>query len=274
MSSKRFWRPLFIYILAFLVLWNVVLPIAFRKKLQEILLTVQVPLWEVSAYLHQMQKISASQMLPKSELLHRIRELTRENEYLRRKLAENRDQADLTQRVLQLNGMDVSEEFQCLPARVLYRSTEAWAQRLLINRGSNDGIREGQGVICTKGIVGCIGKVTARMAFVELVTSANFRLLVRLEGEVEPCLLQSKAQKKGGRFSRKAVLVLSPEIDDEHCPKTVETAAIGHQFPNHVYVGQCVKIKQKDNRLIGVVRFGHYLDLLDEVGVLIPSLDL
>ena len=274
MSKKRFWRPLFLYILAFLVLWNVILPLVFRKKLREAFLTVQVPLWEVSAGLGAAQKRLALQTFSKSDLLHHVRELTCENEALRRKLAENADKADLAERVLQLNAMDVGEQFQCLPARVLYRSTEAWAQRLLINRGSNDGVQEGQGVVCTKGIVGRIGKVMSKTAFVELVTSANFRLLVRLEGEAEPCLLQSKALKNGKCSSGKAILSLAPDTDKKNCPCRVETVAVGHQFPDRFYVGQCVKIKQKDNQSFGVVRFGHYLDLLDEVGVLIPSLNL
>ena len=274
MSKKRFWRPLLLYILAFLVLWNVILPLSFRKKLREAFLTVQVPLWELSAGLGAAQKRLALQTFSKSELLHYVRELTRENEALRRKLAENADKVDLAERILQLNAMDVGEQFQCLPARVLYRSTEAWAQRLLINRGSNDGVREGQGVVCTKGVVGRIGKVTPKTAFVELVTSVNFRLLVRLEGEAEPCLLQSKALKNGKCSSGKATLLLAPDTDEKNFPRTVETVAVGHQFPEHFYVGQCVKIKQKDNQSFGVVRFGHYLDLLDEVGVLIPSLNL
>ena len=216
----------------------------------------------------------ALQTFSKSELLHYVRELTRENEALRRELAENADKADLAERVLRLNAMDVGEQFQCLPARVIYRSTEAWAQRLLINRGLNDGVREGQGVVCTQGVVGRIGKVTPKTAFVEFVTSANFRLLVRLEGEAEPCLLQSKPLKNGKCSSGKALLSVPPDTDEKNFPRRVETVAVGHQFPNHFYVGQCVKIKQKDNQSFGVVRFGHYLDLLDEVGVLIPSLNL
>ena len=67
---------------------------------------------------------------------------------------------------------------------------------------------------------------------------------------------------------------MAPDTDEKKFPRTVETVAVGHQFPEHFYVGQCVKIKQKDNQSFGVVRFGRYLDLLDEVGVLIPSLNL
>ena len=274
MSKKRFWRPLLLYILTFLVLWNVILPLAFRKKFHEAFLTVQVPLSEVSAVLQRMQKRLALQTFPKSELLRHIRELTRENDALRRKLAENAEKADLAERVLRLNAMDVGEAFHCLPARVIYRSTEVWAQQLLIDRGSNDGIREGQGVVCTQGVVGRIGKVSSKTAFVELVTSANFRLLVRLESEAEPCLLQSKPLKNGKCSSRKALLSLAPDTDEKNFPRMVETVAVGHQFPNHFYVGECVKMKKKDNQSFGVVRFGRYLDLLDEVGVLIPSLNL
>ena len=274
MSKKRFWRPLLLYILAFLVLWNILLPLAFRRKFREAFLTVQVPLWELSAGLGAAQKRLALQTFSKSELLHHIRELMRENEALRRKLAENADKADLAERILRLNAMDVGEQFQCLPARVIYRSTEARVQRLLINRGSNDGVREGQGVVCTKGVVGCIGKVMSKTAFVELVTSANFRLLVRLEGEAEPCLLQSKALENGKCSSGKATLSLAPDTDEKNCPRRVEAVAVGHQFPEHFYVGECVKVKRKGNQSVGTVRFGRYLDLLDEVGVLIPSLNL
>ena len=274
MPSKRFWRPLFLYIAAFLVVWYILLPLAFRKKFQELFLTAQVPLWELSSGLQQAQKAFLLQTFSKSELLHHMRELTRENEALRRKLAENRDQSELAQRILKLNTVDVGEEFRCLPARVLYRSTETWTQHIWIHRGSDDGVREGQGVICTEGIVGRITNVTAKTACVELVTSAHFRLLVKLEGEAEPCLLQSKIPKKGKPSSGKAVLSLAPDITSDRCPRMVETIAVGHQFPNHLYVGQCVKIKSKNNRTVGVVRFGRYLECLEEVGVLIPSLNL
>lgn len=274
MFRRKFFYSLFSYLVIFLVIWNVFLPLVFRKKLQAFFFSSQVPLWRVVSKMEEVQKAVALQTSSKSWWIEQGKEWMRENAYLKLQLARQQDQIELSNRVLQLHQMEVGENFQCLPARVLYRSYETWSQWLLINRGSKDGVCVGQGVLCTQGIVGRIQKVTEATATVELVTHPNFRLLVMVEGDPIPHLFKGELQKKTCEKPFHGILEDVSEAREKPYPRRIETTSVGHQFPDHIYVGDCVQANQKANRYVGIIQLGDYLKHLDVVGVLIPWTDL
>ena len=53
-------------------------------------------------------------------------------------------------------------------------------------------------------------------------------------------------------------------------PCSIKTLGLGDQFPEDVYIGSLVKIKEKNGNYQGTVRLGSYLNHLEEVSVLIP----
>ena len=271
---KKSWRALGFYVLIFLVVWCFIVPIVFKKRLKNALFYSQVPIFHLIDGVKNLQ-ISSSFLssYSKKDLLKNIRELIKENAYLKMKLSEQNDQIDFAQKILKLEKIPVGENFKLIAARVIHRSLETWSQYVIIDKGLKDGVKVGQGIICTAGIVGRIKEVKATTAIVELITNPTFKLLVKMESDGEYKILQGCAQNNG--FVRQNFLakLLGVKLEDDLlCPQRIETDYLGQQFPDHLYVGNLLGVKKEGNDYIGTVELGNYLFYLHEVGVLIPTL--
>ena len=271
---KKSWRSFCVWTFVFLVVWNFILPLSFKGKIQHCFFTAQVPMLKLCSGSQHFQESIALQGQSKQWWINKTRELISENAYLKLKLSETQDIVDLSKRVLEINKIDVGENFKCLPANVIYRSYEMWAQFLVIDKGARDGVCVGQGVICTGGVVGRISNVKDKVAFVELITSPNFRMLVHIEKDVTSYLFCGLTNKKGWRHVYKGQLLDMVASDILACPRRVETTHLGQQFPDHIYVGQLLEIKKKGSKYVGTVMVGDYVKWVREVGVLLPTLTL
>lgn len=265
---KKFFGRFIIGTVIFIFVWEFLLSLAFKRCLHTCFLSVQVPLHRIKTSLNQLQSRIALNIGSKDEWIQIVKELSQENAYLRLKLQEQVDQIDLSRRILELNKINVGENFKVNIARVIYRKYDTWNQFLIIDRGFKDGIEIGQGVICSGGIVGKIREVKSNIAFVELVTSASFRLLVKLEKDSAPYVLMGCAQTLNNNLI--ACLKGLEAANARSCPQQVETTALGQQFPNRMFIGQLMEVKSMNNEWLGTVQLGKYLHWLNEVCVLVP----
>ena len=69
--------------------------------------------------------------------------------------------------------------YKFYPAEVIYNSTQYSNNKILIDKGRIDGIKEGMGVISTNSIVGVIVKVSDHYSSIMPVLHSNFRLGVK-----------------------------------------------------------------------------------------------
>lgn len=269
---KFFIRPLFVYGVVFIVLYFVVIPVSVRRRLRHYFFLSQVPVLRGIEVLQSAQRKSALSAYSKSWWIEKSQKLLQENAYLKWQIQEQKDVQEMAQNILKLNQMKVGARFHCLPAHVIFRSLEAWSRYVIVNRGSEDGVRVGQGVLCTSGVVGRIREVQPRLAFVELISDPHFRMLVRLDGSTSPytfCGVEGMGETSVGQAK---ITNLLPE-DEGVGPRRVETSDLGQQFPNHIYVGQCVEVYHEGNQWVGHVQLGDYLRWLDDVGILIPTVE-
>ena len=65
-----------------------------------------------------------------------------------------------------------------LPAQVLYDSPDPFSRRIVIDRGSNHGIRPGLAVAAAKGLVGQVTRVQPLVSEVTLITHERMRIPV------------------------------------------------------------------------------------------------
>lgn len=270
---KKSWRAFSLYVLIFLVFWCFIIPISVKSRLQKCFFNSQVPIFYLGEKLKSWQISNALSLYSKKDLLENVRELIKENAYLKLKLSEQKDQVDLAQKILKIEKIAVGENFKLIAARVIHRSFETWNQWVVIDKGSKYGIKVGQGVVCTDGIVGRIKEVKDFSACVELITDPNFKILVKMESDEGTKILQGMAQEKSFiAQSFKAKLLGVKQEDDPLCPQNLETSSLGQQFPNHIYVGKLLDVKKEGSDYIGGVELGSYLENLHEVGILIPTL--
>ncbi len=98
-------------------------------------------------------------------LKERNQELTMENQILQEEKMEVRRLRSL------LGFQDISlREYQMVPARVIARSPNNWFRTIVIDKGSNSGIKKDMAVISPKGLVGRVASVSRDAAYIDLIT--------------------------------------------------------------------------------------------------------
>jgi rod shape-determining protein MreC len=110
-------------------------------------------------------------------------ELRAENDALRRELAEERGAARENRELRALVAMDERPTIQgqgAVGARVVVRSPTVWYSTVTIDKGSGDGVREGQPVINGAGLVGRVRRVSRGSAQVLLITDTESGIMARV----------------------------------------------------------------------------------------------
>ena len=272
---KKSLRPFFTYILIFSIVWIFVIPWSIKGFLRRAFFTAQIPIFKLSSCIEHQQISQGVGAYPKDFWINQTRELYKENAYLKLQLAEQKEASDLAQRILQLNKVPLGEHFKCLVARVIHRSIEMWYQMVVIDKGFRDGVRVGQGVFCGEGVVGRIKNVDKTTAIVELITCPEFKMIVKTENENVTHVLSGFVDRN--YFYHSGLRAKLSDVRKEDallCPQTVETSALGQQFPPHMFVGRLVNVEKDGNTTVGIVQLGEHLKYLSEVGVLIPPTEV
>lgn len=113
-----------------------------------------------------------------------VAELTRlraDNEALRKQVEEMAQDRARSEQLEHENQMLRSElglkersAYPMLSAEVISRSSENWYQTVIINQGSQDGVRQGMAVVNWQGLVGKIATTTPYSSTVQLLSDAGF----------------------------------------------------------------------------------------------------
>lgn len=116
-----------------------------------------------------------------------IASLTRENEALRREsieraqqLQEARQLAVENETLRRLLGLRERHIGNGMVAQVLYESRDRFSHKLVLDRGSNDGVTQGSPVIDEKGVVGQVTRVFAQSSEVTLLTDREQTIPVQV----------------------------------------------------------------------------------------------
>ncbi|MDR2377219.1 MAG: rod shape-determining protein MreC [Puniceicoccales bacterium] len=126
--------------------------------------------------------------------------LAQENEALRERcqyyahrLREQRGEKQVLERLASLLPLEIDERFHYVYAHIFRRNVQWWWNTVWIDKGRDDGIAEGCGVLSAYGVVGKVHRVFQNTALVELITSPRFRSVVHVEGDLRPILYEGQA---------------------------------------------------------------------------------
>ncbi len=163
-------------------------------------------------------------------------------------------------------------DYQYEVARVIRRDLSAWWQVLVIRKGYNYGIAEGQAVIFSGGVVGRIQSVGAYTATVELISSPHFRAAAQFEDDDRPVeyrggMNPSLAQATG------LVATVPADVDVSRMdPLRLTSSRLGGVFPDGLSIGLVYNLEPSSDGLFqtGRVSLDPRLKSLREVAVLIP----
>jgi len=124
-------------------------------------------------------------------------------------------------------------------AAVIGRDPSPFLHYVIINRGSNDGIRRGMPVVTNQGLVGRIDAVIADAARVQLITDPASTVNVRLQNAEEDATL-------GGSVSGDVALDFIPQDANVQAGDLVLTSGLGGGYPPDLIVGQVLNPRKRD----------------------------
>lgn len=127
-------------------------------------------------------------------------------------------------------------------ARVVADAGGAFVRSLLINSGTNRGIKKGQPVVTGEGLVGRVITVGDRSSRVLLITDLNSRIPVELEKNREQAVLA------GDNTNLPRVIHLAEKVS-VHVGERVITSGHAGVFPPGLPVGVVTSVKESDIRV-------------------------
>ena len=155
-------------------------------------------------------------------------------------LQENLAQADILYTLLDFARNNPDHEYEA--ATVIGREISPYLQYIIIDKGSNNGIRYGMPVVTQQGLVGRIDAVISDAARVQLITDAGSVVNVRLktanvEGQVS------------GSITGEVSLDMVPVESQVDIGEVILTSGLGGTYPPNIFVGQVLSMQSRQNAL-------------------------
>ncbi len=127
-------------------------------------------------------------------------------------------------------------------ATVIGRDPSPFLKYVLINIGSNDGVRPGMPVVTDKGLVGRIDAVIAQAARVQLITDSASVVNVRLQNAATNAILR-------GSLGGSLMLDMIAQDVNVQVGDVVLTSGLGGTYPPNLLVGQVTGVRKLDYEL-------------------------
>ena len=177
-------------------------------------------------------------------------ELAAENEELKKQVAElqnyiiqlqqNLNEADILYALLGFARSSPDEQY--VPAKVIGKDPSPFLKYILINQGSDQGIRSGMPVVTNKGLVGRIEAVTASAARVKLITDSTSMINAVVTDVDAECMVQ------GSITGDVTIEMVSQDVKLEP-GQIVQTSGLGGDFPADFIIGQVLNVNQINNEI-------------------------
>jgi rod shape-determining protein MreC len=129
-------------------------------------------------------------------------------------------------------------ENQYLTATVIGRDTNPFLHYIIINRGSDHGLRRGMPVVTHQGLVGRIAAVTAGAARVQLITDPGNTVNVLIQPSQAEAVLT-------GSVTGEISLGWIPQEADVQPGNLVLTSGLGGNYPPNILIGQVSAGRQR-----------------------------
>ncbi|MCZ6692920.1 MAG: rod shape-determining protein MreC [Bacteroidetes bacterium] len=179
--------------------------------------------------------INATNYLSEYLSLRKVnQELSQENAILRNQLLRN---PSVTTGSTSIDST-LSTEFEYIPAKVINNSTRRFKNYLTLNKGSNDGVEPGMGVIGIHGIVGVVKSSSNHFATIISLLHGNMLVSSKIESSNTLC-----TTKWDGVNPLRANLLYVPRHIELNIGDTVSTSGYNAIFPEKILIGTISQVK-------------------------------
>lgn len=154
----------------------------------------------------------------------------------------------------QLNELRISSnEYEMVASTVIYRPSDVFLNRIVLDIGSDDGVFEDAAVITPKGLIGKIESTTANQSIVRLLTTQNQTNRVAVKIQVSPSVTAEAILVRYNADKRAFELTLLDTNTTINVGNTVITSGLGGVFPAGLLVGEVSEVVEQPNSLAVLV---------------------
>ncbi len=169
------------------------------------------------------------------------KKLKEQNRQLRE---ENSHDAELASENEQLRALldykKATPQFNFIAARVIARNPATWINNIVINRGSDDGIKENMPVITPKGLVGYVAKTYGGYSIVEMIIDPRVVVGAMVQRPQSRVAGVIKGNPDG---QMKVRMVNIPRTADVQKGDHIVTSGLGGIYPQGINIGQVVDVQ-------------------------------
>jgi rod shape-determining protein MreC len=141
-----------------------------------------------------------------------------------------------------LNFARENPENQYVASAMIGRDPSPFMHYVIIDHGSDSGIRHGMPVVTDQGLVGRVDAVTAKASRVQLITDPGSVLNVKLES------LGVEAQLAGS-LTGELNLQMVPQDLDLKPGEIILSSGLGGNYPANLLVGQVISVAKRETDL-------------------------
>lgn len=231
------------FILLFLSLLLLVLPVKIKKNLSEIAFSFSYgPFYSLANRAEDLYKVHQQNRV----LSEKVMRLTLENARLQEERLEN-------ERLKEMLGFKSASDFKLLPTRVVLTEPERLITTILINSGEKDGVRKGMPVVNIDGLVGRVSEVLVGSSVVQLL----YHPQCRVAALDQRSRVQGIVRSKGG-----IILDLEnvPLEEDVKPGDEIYTSGLGGIFPAEIKIGKVITVDQKRNATFKTIKLKPAVD--------------
>ncbi len=201
-------------------------------------------------------------------LTQRYEQLEKRNRELESKLLQFEEISEENTRLKKLLDFrtGLSTQLETMAASVTGRDYSNWFGSIIINKGTEDGIRRDMAVITPDGLVGRVINVSSHTAKVLLITDPRSGVGCLVQGTRAPGIVEGVAGGRGQLHMVNIPIDLVPDTGDR-----IITSGLGSVFPKGIPVGYVREVKEEQSGLFNMAVVEPYVDFnrLEEVLVII-----
>ena len=140
---------------------------------------------------------------------------------------------------------DSLRKYDPIQANVIVRNPDQWEEKLILNQGSNDGVKLNMAVITAQGLIGKVVQTTPQTSEVELLSTSNtnYRVSATIANKKKETngLIEGYDRKRGELILKRVDSELSVKKGDK-----VTTSGLGGIFPKGILIGEVTKVSTDD----------------------------
>lgn len=153
-------------------------------------------------------------------------------------------------------------ENQYIACAVIGKDPSPFMHYIILDHGSDDGIRHGMPVVTQQGLVGRIDAVTSKAARVQLITDPGSMVNIKLESS-------GVSAQMVGSITGEISLELIPQDIPVNLGEIVLTSGLGGAYPADILIGQIVDVNETESALFQSATVQPVVDFINLNAVLV-----